>query len=82
MRRSAQLAAAVCADAFMDQEAAHAALSKLVSLEWRRRSELLAEHGWATMPDRTHPEKTVAWLCATKLGEAYTTVRKNVPLAY
>lgn len=75
-----QLAAAVCADTFMAQQAAHAALAKLVSLEWGKRPALLVKHGWATMPDRGQPEDAVARLCAVKLGEAYTDVRKMLPV--
>ena len=75
-----QLAAAVCADSFLAQDAPHAELAKLVSVEWRKRAELLAERGWATMPDRAQPEQAVARLCAVKLGDAYTDVRRTLPV--
>jgi hypothetical protein len=77
----AQLAAAVCADAFMDQKAPHAALTRLAGVEWERRADLLSKEGWATMPDRTEPEASVARLCAARLGEAYTRVRQTLPIA-
>lgn len=76
----AELAAAVCADAFMDQEAAHAALAHLVDIDSGRRADALLTQGWATMPDRPKPDPAVARLCAMKLGEAYTKVRQTVPL--
>jgi hypothetical protein len=76
-----QLAAAVCADAFMTQHDARAALAKFLSVDWARRAEALIEEGWTTMPDRRAPDKAVARLCAVKLGEAYTTVRRSIPLA-
>ena len=76
----AELAAAVCADAFMDQEAAHVALAHLVNIDGGRRAEALLKQGWATMPDRRNPDPAVARLCAMKLGEAYTKVRQTVPL--
>lgn len=76
----AELAAAVCAESFMAQDAAHLALAKLVNVEWSRRAEVLSSQGWATMPDRGKPDKAVARLCAMKLGETYTTVRRNLPI--
>ena len=76
----AELAGAVCADAFMDQEAAHLALARLVEHDGSRRVATLLEQGWATMPDRTRPDPAVARLCAMKLGEAYAKVRGSVPL--
>jgi hypothetical protein len=77
----AELAAAVCADDFMDQQAARAALLRLVNVEWPRRAELLSKQGWATMPDREAPDPAVARLCALKLGEAYASVRQSAPIA-
>ena len=68
------------ADAFMDQEAAHAALARLVGVEWGRRADVLSKEGWATMPDRGKPDKAVARLCAMRLGEAYATLRQTVPI--
>jgi hypothetical protein len=76
----AELAAAVCAEAFMDQEAAQVALARLVAVEWSRRADLLSKEGWATMPDRAHPERVVARLCAAKLGETYTSLRRTMPV--
>lgn len=76
----AKLAAAVCANAFMEQEAAHIALARLVGVEWARRADVLSKEGWATMPDHGKPEKVVARLCAMRLGEAYATIRQNMPI--
>lgn len=75
-----QLAAAVCADAYMAQDDASAALAKLVAVDRGKRAEALIAQGWATMPDRSAPEAAVARLCAVKLGEIFTSVRKNTPL--
>ena len=77
----AELAAAVCADSFLDQQAAHVALVRLVNTDGKRRAEALLKQGWATMPDRGKPDPAVARLCAMKLGEAYTQVRGNLPLS-
>ena len=76
----AELAAAVCAEAFMEQEAAHVALARLVGVEWSRRADVLSREGWATMPDRGHPDRIVARLCAAKLGETYTSLRRTMPV--
>ena len=75
-----ELAAAVCADAYMAQDDARTALAKLITVDWARRAEALLQQGWAIMPDRRAPDRAVARLCAVKLGEAYTKVRKNIPL--
>lgn len=75
-----ELAAAVCADAFMAQDDARAALATLITVDWGERVERLIKEGWATMPDRRAPDRAAARLCAVKLGEVYTTVRKNIPL--
>jgi hypothetical protein len=75
-----ELAAAVCADDFMEQSGASMALAKLASLHWDKRAEILVRGGWATMPDRERPNKAAARLCAVKLGEAYTSVRRTVPV--
>lgn len=65
----------------MTQRDARAALAKLLSVDWARRAEALLKKGWAAMPDRHAPDKAVARLCAVKLGEGYTTVRRSIPLA-
>lgn len=75
-----ELAAAVCADDFMDQPDAPTALAKLAALHWDKRAEMLVREGWATMPDRARPDKAAARLCAAKLGEAYTSVRETIPV--
>ncbi|HYX63242.1 MAG TPA: hypothetical protein VE935_03370 [Burkholderiales bacterium] len=75
-----ELAAAVCADDFMDQSDASTALAKLAALHWDKRAEILVREGWATMPDRGRPDKAAARLCAAKLGEAYTSVRETIPV--
>ena len=75
-----ELAAAICADDFMEQSDAPGALAKLAAVHWDKRAEMLAREGWATMPDRERPNKAAARLCAAKLGEAYTSVRRTVPV--
>lgn len=75
-----ELAAAVCADAYMAQDDASAALATLIAVDRGKRAEALIEQGWATMPDHRVPERAVARLCAAKLGEMFTSVRKNTPL--
>lgn len=75
-----ELAAAVCADDFMDQSDASTALAKLAALHWDKRADTLVREGWATMPDRERPDKAAARLCAAKLGEAYSSVRETIPV--
>jgi hypothetical protein len=76
-----ELAAAVCAEAYMAQADARAALAKLITVDLGTRAEALLKEGWATMPDRHAPDAAVARLCAAKLGEMYTALRTNMPLA-
>ncbi len=64
-----ELAAAICVDEFMAAKGAKATLAKLQAAGWFERSELIQSGGWATMPDRTEPNRDVAILCAAKLGE-------------
>lgn len=63
------LAAAVCAEEFMQAEGAKARLAALGKLPYYLRSDRLAEDGWATMPDRKDPNTDVARLCAGHLAE-------------
>lgn len=79
-RARVELAAAVCADDFLAQDGGRDALVELVAAPWDERAERLAKQGWATMPDRKEPEQAVARLCAAKLGEAYTSVRRTLPV--
>lgn len=64
-----QLAAAVCAEEFMSAKNAAAQLAKLVKAGWYQRGELVAQGGWATMPDRKEPNSDVATMCADRLAE-------------
>jgi hypothetical protein len=75
-----ELAAAVCADDFLGQQGWRDALAELIAVPWEQRAERVAQQGWASMPDRKQPEKAVARLCAAKLGEAYTSVRRTLPV--
>lgn len=75
-----ELAAAVCADAYMAQDDASAALEKLFAVDSAKRAEELLAQGWATMPDRHAPDPAVARQCAVKLGEMFTLMRKHKPL--
>lgn len=64
-----ELAAAVCAEEFMQAANAEARLAKLnATLRWER-SDALAKAGWATMPDRKEPNGVVAEMCASRLSE-------------
>lgn len=64
-----ELAAAVCVEDFMASKDAAPLLVKLQKAGWWERSELLAEGGWATMPDRKEPNTAVASMCASRLSE-------------
>ena len=76
-----QLAAAVCVDDFMRQPDAEGQLMRLVQVNARERSERIVRGGWATMPDRQMPDAAVAALCAARLGEVYTSVRRATPIS-
>ena len=67
-----ELAAAVCADRFMQAENARGRLAKLNGAGWYDRGELLAKEGWATMPDRKEPNTAVAGMCASLLADKKT----------
>jgi hypothetical protein len=64
-----QLAAAVCAEAFMRAADARTRLAKLEALSWWERDEHVAKAGFATMPGEKEADATVASLCATRLSE-------------
>ena len=64
-----QLAAAVCAEHFMQAADAKMRLAKLEALEWWERDDHLVNGGWATMPGDKDPDSTVAQLCATRLTD-------------
>jgi hypothetical protein len=64
-----QLAAAVCVEDFMDDPNAGTRLQKLKNTAWYDRADLVLDGGWATMPDKTEPNTTVAYSCAEKLVE-------------
>lgn len=63
------LAAAVCAEEFMEADGAKVRLAALEKLPYYLRSDQLAKDGWATMPDRKEPNTDVAIRCATQLSE-------------
>ena len=63
------LAAAVCAQEFMQADGAKARLASLEKLPYYMRSDRLAKEGWATMPDRKEPSTDVAIMCAARLEE-------------
>jgi hypothetical protein len=65
-----ELAVAVCVDDFMHERDAPARLAKLKSLEFFRRSDVIATGGFATMPDRQEADNAVAARCAAALEEA------------
>jgi hypothetical protein len=62
-----QLAAAVCVEDFMQAANASGRLQKLKDIAWYQRADLIVDGGWATMPDKTEPNSTVAYSCAEKL---------------
>jgi hypothetical protein len=64
-----ELAAAVCVEDFMAGKDAAKVLVKIQDAGWWERSELLAEGGWVTMPDRKEPNTAVAAMCSAKLSE-------------
>lgn len=64
-----ELATAVCVEEFMRAKDASARLAKLMEIGWYERGELVAEGGWATMPDRKEPNSVVATMCAAQLAE-------------
>lgn len=64
-----ELATAVCVEEFMHAKDAGARLAKLMEAGWYERSELVANGGWATMPDRKEPNSAVAAMCAAQLTE-------------
>jgi hypothetical protein len=64
-----ELATAVCVEDFMRAKDAGARLAKLMEAGWYERSELVANGGWATMPDRKEPNSAVAAMCAAELTE-------------
>ena len=64
-----QLAAAVCAEAFLRAADSRAKLATLKALEWYDRDDLVAKGGWATMPGEQEASGTVAEMCATRLAE-------------
>jgi hypothetical protein len=64
-----ELATAVCVEEFTQGTDAAAQLEKLKSTIWYQRDDLVAAAGWATMPDRKEPNRTVAGMCASRLAE-------------
>jgi len=68
-----ELAAAICVDEFMEAKDAKARLAKLKDTGWYERTDLVTEGGWATMPDRKEPNRSVAMMCAAKLAESAET---------
>jgi hypothetical protein len=76
-----ELAVAVCVDEFMEQRDASARLAKLKSVEFFRRSDLIATGGYATMPDRKEADDAVAARCAATLDEVQAPVAaKSTPV--
>ena len=71
------LAAAVCAQEFMQAEGAKARLAALEKLPYYLRSDQLAKDGWATMPDRKEASTDVAILCAGRLAEKEGTAQES-----
>ena len=64
-----QLATAVCVEEFMASVDAGTRLKKVQQTSWYERDQLVADSGWATMPDKKEPNMEVARLCASQLSE-------------
>lgn len=64
-----RLATAICVNKFMQANDVKTRLTDLKKAEWYQRDEIVAGHGWATMPDREEPNAVVAEMCATQLLE-------------
>jgi hypothetical protein len=64
-----ELAAQVCASAFMRAADARARLAKLESVQSWERYQHIASGGWATMPGEKEADNTVAEMCAVRLAE-------------
>ena len=64
-----ELATAICVDEFLAANDATAKLATLRDTGWYERTDLVTSGGWATMPDREEPNRTVAMMCAAKLAE-------------
>jgi hypothetical protein len=68
-----ELAAAICVDEFMQAKDAGGRLEKLKTAGWYERTEQVESGGWATMPDRKEPNRTVAIMCSSQLAEMEAT---------
>lgn len=68
-----ELAAAICVDEFMAAKDSKMRLAKLKDTGWYERTDLVSAAGFATMPDREEPNRTVAMMCAAKLAESAET---------
>jgi hypothetical protein len=64
-----ELASAVCVDEFMESADSGKRLGQLRNGAWHERRDLVAEGGWATMPDRQDVNFQVANMCASTLSE-------------
>lgn len=64
-----KLATAICVQEFMQAKDSGPQLATLMKASWYERSELVANGGWATMPDRKEPNSAVAAMCAAELTE-------------
>jgi hypothetical protein len=64
-----ELATAMCVEQFMHAGNVDARLAKLKQAGWYERTELVEAGGWATMPDREEPNRSVAILCSSQLAE-------------
>jgi hypothetical protein len=64
-----ELATAICVDEFMQAANAGGRLATLKDAGWYERTEQVESGGWATMPDREEPNRTVAIMCSSQLAE-------------
>ena len=63
----AQLAASICVDRFVTGSDAKAQTASLASAESWRRSDLLRQGGWLTLPGRHDPVPGAADLCVQRI---------------
>jgi hypothetical protein len=63
-----ELATAVCVEDFLRDADAGARLKQVKQAVWYERDRLVADGGWATMPDRKEPNSLVASMCSAQLA--------------
>jgi hypothetical protein len=75
-----ELASAVCVAEFMAATDSGKRLGQLRNGAWHERRDLVAEGGWATMPDRDEVNFQVANMCASTLSELEPDAASGKPI--